>query len=73
MQMIDYRNKERNCEKKEEEGNPFDIWGHAYRDDVARKEEKFEIWKFDSLQYLTSGNFSIISKDLLQFLERTEN
>ena len=29
-------------ERERQEGNPFDIIrGHAYRDDVARKEEKF--------------------------------
>ena len=46
MQIIDCtetRRKEYVEKKKErEEGNPFDIIrGHAYRDDVARKEENF--------------------------------
>ena len=61
MQIID-KNKKRKKERKEEEENPFDIWEHAYRDDVAWKEENLRnlIWKLDGLQYLTSGNVSIM-------------
>ena len=41
MQIIDCTETRRK-ERKREEGNPFDIIrGHAYRDDVARKEENF--------------------------------